>query len=1047
MASNIDFARLGNIALPRQQMELSKKLQKLDKFGVSEWMKNCMDTMESIARYSYYFNIPLRENYQIVSKEFNLKHYYRDNDYYDLTSAISQEFEIPYHLKHYDITGKAVNLLVGEYLKRPDTFSVRAADAETDNEYLRVKTDLLHSYLEQSIGSEIATKLVNMGLDPNRNEFKNDEEEAQYKQMLEEKYKELTPKSIEKYMKYDYRSAAEHWGQAVLSNDRKRLNFPEMEKVEFTDMLIADRCFSHMFLTPTGYSCEYWNPLNTFFHQSPEVPKIEEGDYAGRIYYLSKAQVVDRYGWRMHKKQIEMLYPSYSSSDEAKKDGVYGEFFSSTMFPFPAYRDYAQITGALGYDPFNAAPLGLFPTQADLSTQGFPLYQFATGDIVQVTEAYWRSQMKIGKLYIVDEETGEEKHIIVDENFDPKLYGISEYDDTWQIAEDEQPPNSIVWTWVTQIWQGVKVNANMNSFQEEKDRNAVYFDIRPCPFQFKGDFTPFQPKLPVCGGIFSNRNGKSNSMVDLLKPYQIAYNAFVNQAYGIAQRNNGKMLLLNLRLMPGWKDWGGEDKLEKVMSIAREAGFIPVDDSAANLNGNLSFNQNTVLDMDESERVERLLKLAIIFEDQGFKQIGITPQRQGDVQASETATGTNTALDKSYAITEPYFQNFYNYKRRKMNMLLEMAQYCASKEKSIDLSYTTSDLGKAYVSITGTEIFLKNLGVHVDNAADTYAELELARKLAIENNTTKLPMSGLISMISLKSVADIQKKLQELEEQQMQEAQIQREHEQQLADKQIQAKKEEEMMKMEHESAEKQLDRENKIEIEKLKGIANEGSYNPDVDKTAELIEQSKLALQESKQSSDASLAQRQLINQQLADFEKSQLEKSKQEHDKKIKADEAKHKRQIELEKLRQIKEQNQSQEKLSKDKHKNDLLLIKEKLKAEMALKNKELELKDKDLEIKKFEVENRRKEGLEKVKQIQTKTNTEKKIGDAKVDEIKTIADVKKDEVKKLSEIKVHEAKEKSKDNIKLNKEKAKVQKTVQSIVGKQKIKEAKNPKKPK
>jgi hypothetical protein len=38
-------------------------------------------------------------------------------------------------------------------------------------------------------------------------------------------------------MKYDYRTSAEHWGQAVLSNDRIRFNFKELEKVEFTDML------------------------------------------------------------------------------------------------------------------------------------------------------------------------------------------------------------------------------------------------------------------------------------------------------------------------------------------------------------------------------------------------------------------------------------------------------------------------------------------------------------------------------------------------------------------------------------------------------------------------------------------------------------------------------------------------------------------------------------------------------------------------------------------------------------------------------------------
>ena len=48
------------------------------------------------------------------------------------------------------------------------------------------------------------------------------------------------------------------------------------------------------------------------------------------------------------------------------------------------------------------------------------------------------------------------------------------------------------------------------------------------------------------------------------------------------------------------------------------------------------------------------------------------------------------------------FENFYNYKRRKLKMLLDLAQYVASKEKDIVLTYTTSDLGNAFIKTTGT---------------------------------------------------------------------------------------------------------------------------------------------------------------------------------------------------------------------------------------------------------------------------------------------------------------------------------------------------------
>ena len=60
------------------------------------------------------------------------------------------------------------------------------------------------------------------------NYFKTEEEASQYKQEIEQRYQEMTPESIEKYMRYDYRSAAESWGQAVLSNAIQQFNLKKL---------------------------------------------------------------------------------------------------------------------------------------------------------------------------------------------------------------------------------------------------------------------------------------------------------------------------------------------------------------------------------------------------------------------------------------------------------------------------------------------------------------------------------------------------------------------------------------------------------------------------------------------------------------------------------------------------------------------------------------------------------------------------------------------------------------------------------------------------
>ena len=931
-SSVLDISKPLNASLPRQQLPLKKKLEEMDKYGNSKWMKDCLDSLEALGRYQFYQNLALRDNYRIVSKEFDLKHYMDSSNYYDITSAVTQEFEVPYHLKHYDIIGKAIMMLVGEYVKKPDIFFVRASDSESTNERVRVKTQLLQSYMQQEIQKEITRKLVEMGLDPDRKEFKDEQEAQQYQEEIKQKYKELTPEGIEKYMKYDYRTSAEHWGQAVLSNDRIRFNFKELEKVEFTDMLIADRCFSHMYLTPTGYNLEYWNPINTFFHQSPEVRYVEEGDYAGRVFYMNKSQAIDRFGWRMQEEQIRMLYPK-DMTDRA--GNVYGEFFNATQFPFPAYRDYANVTTSLGYDPFNNTPVGNLPalTTEDLNT-GFPNYQFATGDLVQITEGYWRSQRRIGFLKTIDPETGEPISTMVDDNFVPSQFGVEELKNT-SVAKglDTQPDNTVLWTWVTHIWQGCKINANFSQSVEDRDRNAIYFDIKPCDFQFKGDYTPFQPKLPICGGVFNNRNAKSNSLVDLMKPYQIAYNAFMNLAYGIAQRNNGKFFIMDARVLSNFKDWGGEQAAQKAMTIAKELGWLPIDPSSSNLAGGGQFNQFAVHDLDESDKVSRLIQLAVTFEEQGFKQIGITPQRQGQVQASETATGVTASINNSYSVTEPYFENFYNYKRRKLKMLLDLAQYVASKEKDIILTYTTSDLGNAFIKTTGTEVMLRDLGVNVDNSQDAIQDLEFAKKIALQNNTTGLPMSALISMISLKSPKDIQKALEDAEDKLNQQKQAEQQHQQEMQQEQIKAAKEQQAQEQAFEAQQNQLDRENEIR----RAMISSMGFDQDIqgNNMIDVVEQGKLAIDQSNQAFNQSVQTQQMAQGQMDSIRKNQIEKEKVNLTQKqidLKEKEIKSREQQERLKNQGIMEQNRNQIQLSNKKHESD-----------MKIANKQLEMKD--------------------------------------------------------------------------------------------------------
>lgn len=976
------YNRPVNSSLPQQQVSYKKKfLDDKDKFGHTKWMKDSMDALEAVGRYSFYNNVELRKNYEIMQGRFNVEDYIDNFEAYDLSSVIYQEMKLPSFLKHYDITTKVVKLLQGEFIKRPDILRVVAKDTETSNEKLRIKENLVWSYIQNSITNEITKKLYSMGVDPNKSDFKDEQEASEYKNFIEQKYQEFTPHTIEKYLTYDFRSSAEHWGQATLSDDIERFRLKEQDTVEFYDMCVSDRCFSHIYLTPSGYGIETWNPLTVFYQYNTQNKPIEDLSYVGRILYMSKTEIIDYLGWRMTKDQIEALYPEYQKGES--QGSVYKEAFNATLYPWGDYREYDTLVTAVGQavgeSTFQSSPYGIPQFGFYPGTDGTN-YVFTQADLVQVTQAYWKSQRKVGKVNIENPETGEITTQIVDETFDPKLFGIKELKVSLKDADE---PNTITWSWITETWQGIKIAVNYKKEQEADSRNSIYVDIRPCEFQFRGNDPRLihDAKLPVVGNIFNNRNGRSQSVVDLLKPYQILVNAFYNQSYHVAQKNNGKFFLMGASLLQSNKDWGGEEAQEKFMTIASNIGLGVIDDSSQASQASMQYGLK-VLDMDESDRITRLINLAMLIEQQGFMQLGITPQRQGNIQASETATGTTTAINNSYAITEIYFEQFSNYRRRKLAMLLDMAQYVESEgEGDIVKQYTTSDLGQAFIKINKLDLLLKNLGVYVMNSAEMQRKKDLIEQLILKNNQTLMPFSKLIEIVRLDSLADIQKKIEEQEAQAQKQAQAQQEQAVKL-----------EQEKLQQEAADKQADRDLKkyeidtranTELQKvtLQGIANESSFSPDVDLTDKLIAQKEISLKENQVNQQNFLQQSQLTQSILDSVKKDKLEKDKIASQEKLKKQEIKNKENIENQKLKQIITQNKSQEKINSDSNK-----------AKLELADKQLQMKELELKLKEKDLKSR-----------DNKIEEEKKLSNIKIENAKKLADIKHQEAKNKLKIK--------------------------------------------
>lgn len=771
------------LQIPPQLIPYKKKIAKK-----KQWAKDTVDAFENLGRRQYFENIRFLENYQMLNGAFIPGHYFEADGYKDMLSALQQEFEIPSTLRHYDIMGKVVNNLTEKLNELPDIFRVEEKFEDDDtNEYVRTQTDLMHQSMKAEINQAIMEALAEAGLDPNKRDFASEEEAMAYQKEIQDMAQAKTPPQIQRYMETDWKSQGEIWGQHQLEVDKVRYKLQEKERVEFRDMLITDRCFRHFYLTGEGFEQETWNPMNTFFHTSPDLEWVDEGDYVGRIIYMTKSEIVNRFAWKMKSKDLLKL----ENMDTNWNDKVDWSGFPTKVYaPFEDFKAYNQITNAAGYDPINKLPL---VGGADLAFGGgkMPFINYGTG-LYRVSEIYWMSQRKVGKVVYLDPLTGMLTKDLVDETFTvPENFTSVEGD-----FYGGDQVNTVYWTYTNETWKGTKI-----SYAAGEDE-AIYLDMNPLEFQFKGDYSISGARLPVCGRIFNSRNAQSMSLVDFMKPHQIGHNVCMNQLYQLLEKEIGKFIVWDAQFFNTMKDWAGEDSYDKIQLMARELGGVFGDTSPQNMKGANPGNQlPKTIDMELTAQMLNRAKLAEFFENRAMAQVGISPQFAADVKATETATGINTAVSQTQLNVQRYYTDFFEYKQRCYTMDLDIAQYVQAKKTDVTISYTKSDASRAFIKFNGTNLLLRNMHVYVVNSQQLLRTLEQIRNFFVQNNTSGASPVDLVEVMTSNSVANIKAHLKESwEKAQALQAQQQQGQQQAIqAQQEIAANKDKTLRDIEHE--------------------------------------------------------------------------------------------------------------------------------------------------------------------------------------------------------------------------------------------------------
>ena len=799
------------------------------------WIKN---TMDYFANKSYAEYVKNRDtfvkNYDLIKGILRREDFYVEPEVRSFTDVLTADLELPAYVKHYSIMTTPVNELVGEISKRPDAFRVKAFDDDSKAEELEFKTQILQDYVISQAQKKILEKAALAG-----------------EEITDEEIQEKTLEQVKDELD-SYTSVAEKWANHILTAEKAEFVLKEKSEDAFRDLLISSREFFHIYEdnSKTGFNIEVANPKNTWFLSTPDRKYISDttgrnqGAYAAGIVQVMELSEIIEAIPDITKEEIDHLRSSLQDY------GLINVRESNLGNPnaIPGIDSVQYDT----YDPLVLQTRMIIESEMKQNDDGLQDFLGLTSNVSSfgykyvVVRAYWISKKKIGKLIYLD-EMGNEQSMLVDENYKSKTIPTEQ---------------SLEWGWINQWYQGIKIGPDI-------------YHIKPYKLL---------PYCPIIGQVFEVKNTEAKSLVDMMKPFQVIYNVCMNQLYKLLEKEVGKVQLMSIRHIPIPKDGDAQDALDVWEMEARNRGVVFVDDSPENLKSPSSFNQYTSLDLTRTQEIQARYTLAQQIKNECWELIGMSRQRLGSIQASESATGTNAAITQSYAQTEPLFVAHEYVLGQLYQAIIDAALYVEAKKPQSTISYITSEGESAFVSVNGADLRFRDLKVFLTNRPEDrqmFNEIRGLSQAVIQNGGSLHDVIELYSTNSIRQMKQVFKKLkdrqEQLQNQQMQQQQQQLEQQQQIAQAQIESAQQLAAEKLANENYQAELDRINKKEIALIAAESKSGPLSDiDASGTPDVLEISKLANEQTRAAKDYQAKMADIQSKNALASQKLQVEREK---------------------------------------------------------------------------------------------------------------------------------------------------------------------------
>lgn len=800
------------------------------------WIKNTMDYFSNKAYAEYIKNRDtFVKNYDLMKGIIHAEDFYQEPEVKSFTDVLTADLDLPAYVKMYSIVTTPVNELVGEISKRPDTFRVKAFDDDSKAEELQFKTETLQNFIISQAKQQITEKAAMQGIEIS------DEE-------LEQKSMEEVKEELDTYT-----SIAEKWANHILTCQKAEFNLKEKSEDAFRDMLISAREFYHIYEdnSKLGFNIEVANPKNVWFLTTPDRKYISDptgraqGAYAaGTVQVMELSEIIESIP-DLTKEEIDHLRSSLQDY------GLINVRESNLGNP-----NVTPGQDSVNYDTFDPLVLQtrmMIESEMKENNDGLKDFLGLTNNVSSfgykyvVVRSYWISKRKIGKLIYID-EMGNEQSTLVDETYKSGTIPTQQ---------------SLEWGWINEWYQGTKIGPDIYHIKPYKLLNYC----------------------PIIGTIYEVKNTEAKSLVDLMKPFQVIYNVCMNQLYKLLEKEVGKVQLMSLRHVPIPKDGDAQDALDIWEMEARNRGVVFIDDSPENLKAPSSFNQFTALDLTRTQEIQSRYTLAQQIKAECWELIGMSKQRMGTISASESATGTNTAMQQSYSQTEPLFVAHEYVMGQLYQSIIDAALYVESSKPQSTLSYITGEGESAFVQVNGNDLKFRDLKVFLTNRPEDtqmFNELRQLSQAIIQNGGT---LYDVVELYSSKSQRDLKKTFKDLRDRQVaQQEQMQQQKQQEIENQQQQAQAAQQFAiqqhqeELAHDDYQKELDRlsKEKIAIIQATGFGKVESEDINDNLVPDVLEMSRLAHDQDKATKEFGLKMADIQSKNKQASDKMSIEKEK---------------------------------------------------------------------------------------------------------------------------------------------------------------------------